>query len=134
MHGNGQRSSQHDAHVYSHDSSNRSPGGKSSNLATQQELGLLSRRWRKRSHIDFSDPALCQPLARALIGAILLSIIDVDRLPRVPKSWLYGYSSELAIAADRFVDLFFARGWKRRWNPLISRQGARRMIFRRDRI
>jgi Aldehyde dehydrogenase family len=69
-----------------------------------------------------------------LLEMVHAKYVDVDRLPRVPKSWWFGYSAELTIAADRFVDLLFARRWKRRWNALISRQGARGLVFRRDRI
>lgn len=57
--------------------------------------------------------------------------IDIDRLPRIAKSWWYGYSAELAAAADRFVEVLFAPSWKRRMAAL---RGSRRVIFRRDRI
>jgi acyl-CoA reductase-like NAD-dependent aldehyde dehydrogenase len=57
--------------------------------------------------------------------------IDIDRLPRIAKSWWYGYSAELAAAADRFVETLFAPSWKRRMAAL---GGSRRVIFRRDRI
>jgi acyl-CoA reductase-like NAD-dependent aldehyde dehydrogenase len=57
--------------------------------------------------------------------------IDIDRLPRIAKSWWYGYSAELAAAADRFVEALFARSWKRRMTAL---GGSRRVVFRRDRI
>lgn len=57
--------------------------------------------------------------------------IDIDRLPRVAKSWWYGYSAELAAAADRFVEALFAPSWKRRMAAL---RGSRRVILRRDRI
>ncbi|HUA00490.1 MAG TPA: aldehyde dehydrogenase family protein [Candidatus Aquilonibacter sp.] len=57
--------------------------------------------------------------------------IDIDRLPRVAKSWWYGYSAELAAAADRFVEALFAPGWKRRMAAL-RRSGA--LVFRRGKI
>lgn len=57
--------------------------------------------------------------------------VDIDRLPRVAKSWWYGYSAQLAAAADRFVEALFAPGWNRRMAALRS-SGA--LIFRRDRI
>jgi delta 1-pyrroline-5-carboxylate dehydrogenase len=60
--------------------------------------------------------------------------VDVDRLPHVAKAWWYGYSSAFTAAADRFVDFLFARGWSRRASALLSRRGARELIFRRDRI
>jgi succinate-semialdehyde dehydrogenase/glutarate-semialdehyde dehydrogenase len=60
--------------------------------------------------------------------------VDVDRLPKLAKAWWFGYSAELAGAADRFVDLLFARRASRRLSALLSPKGARRMIFRRDKI
>jgi acyl-CoA reductase-like NAD-dependent aldehyde dehydrogenase len=69
-----------------------------------------------------------------LLEMVHAKYVDVDRLPRVPKSWWFGYSAELTTAVGGFVDLLFARRWKRRWNALISRQGARGLVFRRDRI
>jgi len=57
--------------------------------------------------------------------------IDRDRLPRIAKSWWYGYSAELAAAADRFVEALFAPSWPRKIAGL-RRSGA--LIFRRDRI
>jgi acyl-CoA reductase-like NAD-dependent aldehyde dehydrogenase len=69
-----------------------------------------------------------------LLEMVHSKYVDVDRLPRVPKSWWYGYSAEIATAADRFVDLLFARDWKRRRNALVSRDGARALVFRGHRI
>jgi len=57
--------------------------------------------------------------------------IDIDRLPRVAKSWWFGYSAQLAAAADRFVEALFAPGWKRRMASL-RQSGA--LVFRRDKI
>ncbi len=57
--------------------------------------------------------------------------IDIDRLPRIAKSWWYGYSAELAAAANRFVEAMFAPSWRRRMAAL---GGSRRVVFRRDRI
>jgi acyl-CoA reductase-like NAD-dependent aldehyde dehydrogenase len=57
--------------------------------------------------------------------------VDIDRLPRIAKSWWYGYSSELAAAADRFVEVLFAPSWKRRMAAL---RGASGVVFRRDRV
>ena len=34
--------------------------------------------------------------------------IDLDRLPRIPKPWWFGYTGRLATAADRFIDVLFA--------------------------
>lgn len=57
--------------------------------------------------------------------------VDIDRLPRIAKSWWYGYSAELAASADRFVEVLFAPNWKRRMAAL---RGSRGLVFRRDRI
>jgi succinate-semialdehyde dehydrogenase/glutarate-semialdehyde dehydrogenase len=69
-----------------------------------------------------------------LLEMVHAKYVDVDRLPRVPKAWWYGYTAGLAAAADRFTDLLFARSWWRRLSAGISRNGARRLIFRGDRI
>ncbi|HEX4076329.1 MAG TPA: aldehyde dehydrogenase family protein [Candidatus Acidoferrales bacterium] len=57
--------------------------------------------------------------------------VDSDRLPRIAKSWWYGYSAELAAAAGRFVEAMFAPSWTRRMAAL---RGSRAVILRRDRI
>jgi len=69
-----------------------------------------------------------------LLEMVQTKYVDVDRLPHVATAWWFGYTSELAFAADRFVDFLFARDWRRRVSALTSRRGARRLIFRRDRI
>ena len=69
-----------------------------------------------------------------LLEMVHTKYVDVDRLPHVAKAWWFGYTSELAFAADRFVDFLFARDWRIRVSALTSRRGARRLIFRRDRI
>ncbi|MCL5288011.1 MAG: aldehyde dehydrogenase family protein, partial [Acidobacteria bacterium] len=43
-----------------------------------------------------------------LRALVQVKYVDVDRLPRIPKSWWYGYSEELGVAADRFLELLFA--------------------------
>jgi acyl-CoA reductase-like NAD-dependent aldehyde dehydrogenase len=57
--------------------------------------------------------------------------VDIDRLPHVAKSWWYGYSAELAAAADRFVEVLFAPSWKQRMAAL---RGSSGVVFRRGRI
>jgi len=57
--------------------------------------------------------------------------VDSDRLPRIAKSWWYGYSAELAAAAGAFVEAMFARSWRRR---MAAVRGSRAVIFRRDKI
>jgi len=37
--------------------------------------------------------------------------LDSDLLPRMKKPWWYGYGSELAGAAEGFLDFQFAKGW-----------------------
>ncbi|MGD0964616.1 MAG: aldehyde dehydrogenase family protein [Candidatus Acidiferrales bacterium] len=69
-----------------------------------------------------------------LLEMVHVKYVDVDRLPRLAKSWWYGYTEDLATAADRFVDLLFARRWRRRFSALISRKGALGVLFRSDRI
>jgi len=69
-----------------------------------------------------------------LLEMVHAKYVDVDRLPHVAKSWWYGYTADLATAADRFVDLLFARSWRRRFLALTARRGARGVIFRRERI
>lgn len=65
---------------------------------------------------------------------VQVKYIDVDRLPRIPKSWWYGYTRELTAAAGRFVDALFAPTWKQRLAAMTEKQGARGLIFRRNRI
>lgn len=60
--------------------------------------------------------------------------VDVDRLPHMAKAWWYGYSAELTAAANSFVDLLFARKGTRRLKALLARNGAGRMVFRRDQV
>jgi acyl-CoA reductase-like NAD-dependent aldehyde dehydrogenase len=59
---------------------------------------------------------------------------DVDWMPRVAKSWWYGYSEELAAAADRYVEFLFAPSWKKRIAALRHSGELRRLVFRRERI
>ncbi len=69
-----------------------------------------------------------------LLEMVQVKYVDVDRLPRLAKSWWYGYTAELAWQRGSFVDLLFARWGTRRLWALLSRQGARGVIFRRDRV
>jgi acyl-CoA reductase-like NAD-dependent aldehyde dehydrogenase len=66
-----------------------------------------------------------------LLEMVHAKYVDVDRLPCIAKSWWYGYSAELAAAADRFVELLFAPSWKRRMSAL---RGSRGVVFRGHRI
>lgn len=66
-----------------------------------------------------------------LLELVQVKYVDVDRLPRWPKSWWYGYNQELDAAADRFLEFLFAPDWRRR---LRSARGALRALFRGHRI
>jgi acyl-CoA reductase-like NAD-dependent aldehyde dehydrogenase len=69
-----------------------------------------------------------------LLEMVRVKYIDVDRLPRVAKSWWFGYTGELATAAGAFVESLFAPSWRRRLAATTRKQGARGVVFRRDRI
>jgi hypothetical protein len=69
-----------------------------------------------------------------LLEMVRVKYIDVDRLPRVAKSWWFGYTAELAAAAGAFVETLFAPSWRRRLAAMTRKHGARGVIFRRDRI
>ncbi len=66
-----------------------------------------------------------------LLELVRVKYVDVDHLPRWPKSWWFGYNEELAVAADRFLQFLFAPGWQHRWK---SARGAMRAVFRGHRI
>jgi succinate-semialdehyde dehydrogenase/glutarate-semialdehyde dehydrogenase len=66
-----------------------------------------------------------------LLELLQVKYIDVDWLPRWPKSWWYGYNQELSIAADSFMEFLFAPSWRRRWR---NARGALRGFFRSHRI
>lgn len=69
-----------------------------------------------------------------LLEMVQVKYIDVDRLPRTPKSWWFGYSQNLAAAADGFVDYLFAPRWTRRMAALAGTRGALGTVFRGHRI
>jgi acyl-CoA reductase-like NAD-dependent aldehyde dehydrogenase len=69
-----------------------------------------------------------------LLEMVRVKYIDVDRLPRIAKSWWFGYTAELATAANAFVASLFAPSWSRRLSAITNKHGARGVIFRRDRI
>jgi acyl-CoA reductase-like NAD-dependent aldehyde dehydrogenase len=66
-----------------------------------------------------------------LHALVQVKYVDVDRLPRIPKSWWYGYSEELAVAADRFLEMLFAPTFRERMH---SARGALKTLFRGHRI
>jgi acyl-CoA reductase-like NAD-dependent aldehyde dehydrogenase len=69
-----------------------------------------------------------------LLEMVQVKYLDVDRWPRVPKSWWFGYTAELAVAAGCFVESLFAPSWKKRLAAATAKRGARGLVFRRDRI
>jgi len=69
-----------------------------------------------------------------LLEMVQVKYVDVDRLPRVAKSWWYGYTQELALGAERLVEFLFAPRRARRWAAMMQKGGARGVIFRGDRI
>jgi acyl-CoA reductase-like NAD-dependent aldehyde dehydrogenase len=69
-----------------------------------------------------------------LLEMVQVKYVDEDRLPRIPKSWWFGYSGELAVSAGAFVEALFAPTWSQRLAALMRKDGARGVIFRRNRI
>src|SRR5208282_2291009 len=69
-----------------------------------------------------------------LLEMVRVKYIDVDRMPRTPKPWWFGYSEQLAASADRFVDFLFAPRWHRRIAALGGSRGALGTVFRKHRI
>ncbi len=66
-----------------------------------------------------------------LLEMVQVKYVDVDRLPRWPKPWWFGYSANVLQAIDRFVDFAFAPEWKQRLRK--ARRGLG-VMFRKDRI
>ncbi|MGB0034954.1 MAG: aldehyde dehydrogenase family protein [Candidatus Acidiferrales bacterium] len=69
-----------------------------------------------------------------LLEMVQVKYVDVDRLPRMAKSWWYGYTEELTAAAGRFLEFLFAPKRTVRWAALKDKRGARGLAFRRDKI
>ena len=66
-----------------------------------------------------------------LLEMVQVKYVDVDRLPRWPKAWWFGYSSEVADAAAQFIDFSYAPGWSQRFR---NAAGVLRALLRRHRI
>ncbi len=66
-----------------------------------------------------------------LLEMVQVKYVDVDRLPRTPKSWWYGYDQRLQEAAEGFIAFLFAPGLRQRWR---SARGALGTLFRQHRI
>ncbi|HEY0703943.1 MAG TPA: aldehyde dehydrogenase family protein [Candidatus Acidoferrales bacterium] len=69
-----------------------------------------------------------------LLEMVHVKYVDEDRLPRVPKSWWFGYTAELAASAAAFMEAMFAPTWSQRLAAATKKTGARGVIFRRNRI
>jgi acyl-CoA reductase-like NAD-dependent aldehyde dehydrogenase len=66
-----------------------------------------------------------------LAEMVHVKYVDEERLPRMAKSWWFGYSDALAEAADRFIEIMFAPSWKRRMNALVRGKGSLRTLMRK---
>jgi succinate-semialdehyde dehydrogenase/glutarate-semialdehyde dehydrogenase len=69
-----------------------------------------------------------------LLEMVQVKYVDEDRLPRVPKSWWFGYTVELAASGAALVESLFAPSWSQRLHAAMKKDGARGVIFRRNRI
>jgi acyl-CoA reductase-like NAD-dependent aldehyde dehydrogenase len=69
-----------------------------------------------------------------LLEMVQTKYIDVDRMPKMHKPWWFGYSAELADAADGFLRALFAPSWRKRLAAMVGEGGAKGVIFRRGKI
>jgi acyl-CoA reductase-like NAD-dependent aldehyde dehydrogenase len=69
-----------------------------------------------------------------LLEMVQVKYVNEDRLPRIPKPWWFGYTAELAASAAAFVESLFAPAWGQRLAALTRKNGARGVIFRRNRL
>ena len=69
-----------------------------------------------------------------LLEMVQVKYVDEDRLPRVPKSWWFGYTAELAASGAALVESLFAPTWSQRLHAALKKDGVRAIIFRRNRI
>ena len=69
-----------------------------------------------------------------LLEMVQVKYVDEDRLPRVPKSWWFGYTAELAASGAALVESLFAPTWSQRLHAAMKQDGVRAIIFRRNRI
>lgn len=66
-----------------------------------------------------------------LLEMLQVKYVDVEGLPRMPKPWWFGYSAELARAAERFLEFLYAPDWKQR---VRQSRGALGTLLRKNRI
>jgi acyl-CoA reductase-like NAD-dependent aldehyde dehydrogenase len=69
-----------------------------------------------------------------LLEMVQVKYVDEDLLPRVPKSWWFGYTAELAASGAALIESLFAPSWSQRLRAAMKKDGARGVIFRRNRI
>ena len=66
-----------------------------------------------------------------LLEMVQVKYLDVDHLPRWPKTWWFGYNKGLSHTAGRFIDFLHAPNWLDRWR---NAGGALRALWRNHRI
>jgi acyl-CoA reductase-like NAD-dependent aldehyde dehydrogenase len=69
-----------------------------------------------------------------LLEMVQTKYIDIDRLPHLAKPWWFGYTADLAAAADGFVRTLFAPSWRKKLGAMAGKRGAQGVVFRKDRI
>ncbi len=69
-----------------------------------------------------------------LLEMAQVKYVDQDRLPRVPKSWWFSYTAELAASASALIETLFAPTMSQRLHAATKKSGARGVIFRRHRL
>ncbi len=66
-----------------------------------------------------------------LLEMVQVRYVDEDWLPRLPKTWWFGYDRALAQAAGAFIEFSHAPQWRKRWRAAA---GVVRALFRGHRI
>jgi acyl-CoA reductase-like NAD-dependent aldehyde dehydrogenase len=69
-----------------------------------------------------------------LLEMAQVKYIDVDRLPRIHKSWWFGYTAELTASAGALIQSLFAPTWRERLSAMAGKRGAQGVVFRSGRI
>lgn len=68
-----------------------------------------------------------------LLEMVQPKYVDVGLLPRFSMPWWFGYSAELAEAADRSVEFLFAPSWRMRRRAAADKR-LRLLLSRRGKI
>jgi hypothetical protein len=66
-----------------------------------------------------------------LLQMVQVKYMDVDWLPRQPRTWWFGYDRALGQTAERFIDFSHALMWSKRWRGAA---GAIKALFRGHRM